>query len=151
MLENQCNHSDTCGWKVRSMFFNGMGTQVLLYGVNIWGGTIPLNAWDEIEIQKMLQRTQLGEKSTTFCTVMLLETDVRPIEVSALQIVYRYIIKVKNMPNHRLPHLAWIVECSLEKNHKQNYLIWFGIWHQKWFKRWSGEISSSFQRMLCNM
>ena len=48
-LENQCNQSDTCGWEVKLMLFNAMVTQVLLYGVEVRGGTISLNAWNEIE------------------------------------------------------------------------------------------------------
>ena len=66
MLEKQCKQSDTHGWEVRSMLFNAMVAQVLLYGVEVWGGTIPLNALNEIEkIQKMFLRRQLGVKSTT--------------------------------------------------------------------------------------
>ena len=38
LLENQCNQSDTCGWEVKLMLFNAMVTQVLLYGVEVWGG-----------------------------------------------------------------------------------------------------------------
>ena len=44
LLENQCNQSDACGWEVKLMLFNAMVTQVLLYGVEVWGGTISLNA-----------------------------------------------------------------------------------------------------------
>ena len=56
------------------MLFNAMVTQVLLYGVEVWGGTISLNAWNEIEkIQKMFLRRQLGVKCTTSYQVMLLE------------------------------------------------------------------------------
>ena len=52
-----------------------MVTQVLLYGLDAWGGTISLNAWNEIEkFQKMFLRRQLGVKSTTYYEVMLLET-----------------------------------------------------------------------------
>ena len=31
------------------MLFNGMVTQVLVYGVKVWGGTISLNPWNEIK------------------------------------------------------------------------------------------------------
>ena len=102
MPENKCNQSDTHGWEVKLMLFNAMITQVLLYG-----GTISLNAWDEIEkIQKMFLRKQLGVKSRTSYQVMLLEKGVQPIEILALDRLYRYVTKVKRMPNHRLPHLA---------------------------------------------
>ena len=63
MLENKCNRSDTHGWDVKLMLFNAMVTLVLLYGVEVWGDTISLNAWNEIEkIQNMFSRRQLGGK-----------------------------------------------------------------------------------------
>ena len=49
MLENKCNQSDTHGWEVKLMLFNAMITQVLFYRVEVQGGTISLNAWNEIE------------------------------------------------------------------------------------------------------
>ena len=59
------------------MLFNAMVTQVLLYGVEVWGGTISLNAWNEIEkIQNMFFRRQLRVKSTTSNQVMLFEIGV---------------------------------------------------------------------------
>ena len=49
----------------------------------------------------------------------------------------RYITKVKNMPNHRLPHLAWNVGCKLQKNNKSKILSsgWV-VEIRKRFKRW---------------
>ena len=56
-----------------------MVTKVLIYGVELWGGTISLNAWNEIEkIQNMFLRRQLGVKSTTSYQVMVSERNVRP-------------------------------------------------------------------------
>ena len=84
------------------------------------GGTISLNAWNEIEkIQRMFLRKQLGIKSTTSYQVMFLETGVRPIEILALHRLYRYITKFKNMPNPILAQLVWNVGCKLPKNHKR--------------------------------
>ena len=61
------------------MLFNAMVMQVLLNGVEVWGCTIPLNAWNEIEkIQNMFLRRQLGVKSTTSYQVMVSERNVRP-------------------------------------------------------------------------
>ena len=81
MLENKCNESDT-QWEVKLMLFNSMVTQVLLYGVQVWEGTISLNAWNEFDnIQNMFLRRQLGVKYTTSYQVMILKTSVRPIEI----------------------------------------------------------------------
>ena len=48
--------------------------------------------------------------------------------------------KVKNMPNHRLPHLAWNIGFKLQKNHKSKILSsgWV-VDIKKWFKRWDVE------------
>ena len=55
MIEHQCNQSDTQGWEVRLMLFNAIVVQVLLYGVEVLGGTIIVSAWNEIEkIPKIL-------------------------------------------------------------------------------------------------
>ena len=45
--------------------------------------------------------------------------------------------QVENMPNHRLPHLAWNVGCELQKNHKSRILSsgWV-VDIRKWFRRW---------------
>ena len=48
MFENQYNQCDTRGWEVRLILFNAMVVQVLLYGAEVWGGTISLSAWNEI-------------------------------------------------------------------------------------------------------
>ena len=98
MPENKCNQSDTHGWEVKQMLFNSMVTWVLLYGVEVWRGTISLNAWNEIEkFQKMFLRRQLGVKSTTYYEVMLLETWLLPIEIVVLYKVYKHVTKVNNM------------------------------------------------------
>ena len=65
---------------------------------------------------------------------MLLEIDVGPIEM-VLQRVYKYISEVKNMPNHRFPHLVWNVGCKIQKNHKTKILSSSSVDLKKWFKR----------------
>ena len=46
MFEDQCNQSDIQGW-VRLMLLNVMVVQVLLYRVEVWGGTVSRSAWSE--------------------------------------------------------------------------------------------------------
>ena len=66
MFENQCNTSDTGGWEVKLMLFNAMVILVLLYGVEMWGGTISQTALNEIEkIHKLFLHRQLRLKSST--------------------------------------------------------------------------------------
>ena len=76
----------------------------------------------------------MGVKSITSYQVMLLETSAW---IFALQRVYRHITKVKNMSNHRLPHLAWSVGYKLQRNQKSKILSCGGVVDiKKWFKRW---------------
>ena len=106
------------------MLFNAMVIQLLLYGVEVWGGTISLSAWNEIQkIQKMFLPRQLGVKPSTSYFIMLLEIGAQPIEVLSMQRVYKYITKVKNMPYHRLHKQAWNIIC---KGTKKNPLTCMG-------------------------
>ena len=74
-LSLSLSKSDTIGWEVELMLVNVMVTQVMLYGVEVWGDIISLNAWNEIvKVQNMFLRRQLGEKSTTSYQVMLMKT-----------------------------------------------------------------------------
>ena len=43
MFENRCNDCDFDGWEVKVTLLNSMVAQVLLYGVEVWGGTISRN------------------------------------------------------------------------------------------------------------
>ena len=52
------------------------------------------------------------EKSSTSYHVVLLEIGASLIEVLDMQRVYKYITKVKNMPNHILPSQ----ECKSTQN-----------------------------------
>ena len=39
----------TYGWEIELMLYSAIVTQVLLYGVEVWGGVVSLNAWKEIK------------------------------------------------------------------------------------------------------
>ena len=79
-INGKCNQSYTLGFEVKQMLFNAMVKQVLHYGVEVWGDTIPLNAWNDIEkLQKMFE----GDKFTVYYNNMLLESYVQHIELFA--------------------------------------------------------------------
>ena len=62
-------------------------------------------------------RGRLGENSSISYFVKLLETHAQPIEVLAMQIVHKYITKVKNMPNDmKLPKPAWNIRYKVFQN-----------------------------------
>ena len=63
--------------EVTLILSNAMVAQVLLYGMEVWSGTVSLGAWNEI-----------GVRSSTSFPIMPLETGGCIIEVLAMQKVY---------------------------------------------------------------
>ena len=110
------------------MLFNAMVTK---FCTKVWGDTISLNAWNEIEkMEKMFLRRQLGVKSTTSYQSYALGNKCS---------TSRYISATKGIcQNHILPYLAWNVGCK--KNQKSKILSssWV-VEIKKWFKRWDVE------------
>ena len=96
---------------------------MVLYGVEVWGGSIFPSAWNDIEkLQKAFIRRHLGIKSTTPYVIMLLETERRPIEMYAMIRVLRYITRVRQMDDNRLPKRAWGASTRLQKTLKSKVL-----------------------------
>ena len=59
-----------------------------------WGTAISFSMWNETEkIQELLLWRQMGIKSSTYYHLLRLETGGQPIEVLAIQRVYKYITK----------------------------------------------------------
>ena len=114
------------------MLFNAL----VLCGVEIRGGTIPLNARNAIErTRKVHLRRHLGVKFTTSYLAMLLKIGMRPIEMLALQRLY--VIKMRNMPKHRV---AWNVGSKSQKNLKSKILSSGWVLDiRKWFEQWGVE------------
>ena len=48
-FENTCNHGDIKCWVLKKYLFDTLVTSVLLYGVEVWGGSIPKSTWKEFE------------------------------------------------------------------------------------------------------
>lgn len=77
---------------------------------------------------------------------MLLETGKRPLEMQALQRVHRYLIKLKLMPDHRLPYIAWNVGCKPQKTNKSKFLSSSLVQDiRKWFAKWNVEVYVDMQ------
>ena len=89
------------------MLFDARALQTVLYGVELWGGSISPSAWNDIEkLQKAFIRQHLGIKTTTPYVVMLLETGRRPIEMYAMIRVLRYTARVRQMDDNKLHKCA---------------------------------------------
>ena len=107
----------------------------------MWGGSISLKGWDEIEkLQKSFIRHYMAVKTTTPYSILLMEAGCLPIEYKGLLRVRRYLQKVKAMPDTRLPKQAWAACNKPKKNYKSKFLAsgWM-LDIQKWFKKWGLE------------
>ena len=141
VMETACNHKDIQNWRVKCIFFEAYVMQTALYGVELWGGSISLQGWNDFEkLQKGFIRRFMGVKITTPYSVLLLETGCLPIEYSGMIRVLRYLQKVKTMPETRLPRQAWVSCSKPKKNYKSKFLAtgWM-LDIRKWFKRWGLE------------
>ena len=68
---------------------------------------------------------------------MLLETGRRPIEMYALIRLLRYITRVRQMDDNRLPKHAWGASTRLQKTRKSKMLsMGWMLDMRRWFKRW---------------
>ena len=48
MLETACNHKDINSWKVKCILFEAYVMQTMLYGIEMWGGSISNKMWEDI-------------------------------------------------------------------------------------------------------
>ena len=141
MLETICTQRDINSWKVKTVLFEAYVLQTMLYGIEVWGGSITNTMWDDIEkIQKSFIRKYIGVRVTTPYSMLLLESGCLPIEYYGLVRTLRYIQKVKSMPQNRLPHQAWEICKKPKKNHKSKFLTsgWM-LDIKKWFAKWKLE------------
>ena len=71
---------------MRLKLFNVMVVQVLLYGYEVWGGTISFSAWNEREkLQTMFLRRQLGVKILNMLSYYAIRNRCLAIEVLAMK------------------------------------------------------------------
>ena len=122
---------------MRLILCNAIAVQMLLYGVKVWGVTISLSAWNEIEeLRKMFLRREWGVKSSTSYCIMLLEIGARPIEVLVMPMSIQVYHKVKNMPDHRLPRQARNIQWKVQKINKSKITSFGQVLDiMRWFKR----------------
>ena len=81
--------------------------------VALWSRSVEWHYLTRENPENVLMKT-IGVKSSSF-PIMLLETGARPIEVLAMQRVYMYIKKIRNMLDHRFPKWSWNIGCKAQK------------------------------------
>ena len=80
-----CNAVQIKCWVLKKYSF-ALVTPVLLYGVEVWGGSISKSTWKEFEkVQKRFLSNFLQVKAKTPYILLLLESGSLPIEVMAME------------------------------------------------------------------
>ncbi|MCO5570377.1 hypothetical protein L7F22_024097 [Adiantum nelumboides] len=103
-FENMCN-AECCALK--KYLFDILVTPVLLYGVEVWGGSISKSTWKEFEnVQKRFLTNCFQVKMQTPYMLLLLESGSLPIEVISMERVLGYMLKMQKRASHRLPKIA---------------------------------------------
>ena len=76
-LENMCNAGDVKCWVLKKYLFDTLVTQVLLYGVKVWGESISKSTWKEFEnVQKCFLTSFIQVMTQTPYVLVLLELGV---------------------------------------------------------------------------
>ena len=116
-------------------------TPVILYGVEVWGGSLSKDRWNDIEkIQKLFLTNFLAVRRTTPYSILLLETNNLPLETLGMEQLLRYIKKINKMPEGCLPLTAWKTSCKPQKTKKSKLLAsgWM-LDNEEWFNRWEAK------------
>ena len=126
-FENICNGGEITCWVLKKYLFVTLVLPVLLYGVEVWGGSISKSTWKEFEtVQKRFLMNFLQVKSQTQYMFLLLETGSLPIEIMAMERVVAYMLKVQHSPSDRLPKIAGQLLRRSERHTKANFYVLVG-------------------------
>lgn len=138
-FENMCNVGDIKCLALKKYLFDTLVTPVLLYGVEVWGGSISKTTWREFEnVQKRFLTNFFQVKTQTPYMLLLLESGSLSIEVLGMQRVVEYMLKIRRSPSHRLPRIAYEASQKVQKTSKSKILSsgWM-LDIKKWFGRWN--------------
>ena len=110
--------------------FGLLVTPVILYGCEVWGGSMSEQKWRQVErIQKHFITCNLKVKTTVPYEILLAEVGSFPLEVVALVRILSYLKKTQGLETHRWPKL--VVEEKLVR--------WKRTWmkqNDKWMRKW---------------
>ena len=94
-------------FSLKNYLFGTLVLLVILYGVEVWGGSLSKSTWKEFEsIQKCFLTNFLQVKVQTPYPLLLLECGILPIEVLGMERATEDLIKIWHNPPERLPNIA---------------------------------------------
>ena len=95
VFENTCNHGDIKCSVLKKYLFDTLVTPVLLYGVEVWGGSIPKSTWKEFENVQKHFLTKLRNKHPTPSS---LRWDHFPLRSRLSKGLFNTWLRFKNVP-----------------------------------------------------
>jgi len=106
-MVQKCKGANLSSWKLKNQLFKSLVRPIVLYGVQVWGPTTSQSNWNKVEaIQKLFLEMELGVKTQTPYTLLLVEAGLLPLEVEALYHTLQYVMRVKALQDSRLPKQA---------------------------------------------
>ena len=106
-LENNCKWGDLWSWDKNKLLFETLVTPVILYGCEVWGCSISCESSRKIEqIQKSFITYNLKIKGNMPYPILLLETNISPIESMTMTRYLMYKNMLNNTEDKRLPKIA---------------------------------------------
>ena len=136
-----CKQANIQSWNLKKYLFDTLVTLVIMYGVEVWGGSLSKDRWNDIEkIQKLFLTKFLVVRRTTPYPILLLETGSMPLEALGMEQLLKYIKKINRMPKDRIPLIAWKASCRPQKTRKSKLLAsgWM-LDNEKWLDRWDAK------------
>ncbi|MCO5599234.1 hypothetical protein L7F22_053335 [Adiantum nelumboides] len=122
-FENMCNVGEIKCSALNKYLFDTLVTSVLLYGVEVWRGSISKSTWKEFEnVQKRFLTNVFQVKTQTPYMLLLLESGSLPIEVMGMERVVGYMLKMQKRASHWLPKIAWEASKKVQKMHRSKLL-----------------------------
>ena len=120
-FENMCNAGEIKCWALKKYLFDTLVTPVLLYGVEVWGGSIAMSTWKEFEsFQKHFHIKFFQVKTQTPYMLLLLESRSLPIEILGMQRIVAYMHKIQDIFLYQFPKIMKQVK-SFKRHTRAKY------------------------------
>ena len=101
--------------------------QTVVYGMEVWGGSISSSSWLDVEKKAFIFR-HLGVINTTPFVLMLLEMGCWPGEIHAMIWVLKYINPIHVMDDHRIPKRSGMLVHAYRRLEKAKCSQLDGCW-----------------------
>ncbi|KAL3683260.1 hypothetical protein R1sor_001282 [Riccia sorocarpa] len=90
-LWSKCDRTGLVAWHLRCHLYKALVRPVILYSAPVWGPMVSRSGWVRLEaLQKLFIQTELGVKTQTPYSILLVEVGWWPLEAEALLLSIQY-------------------------------------------------------------